>query len=345
VASLKPPNGESSRNSGLGLREPFPHGSLGRMTTSMNSVPVPRPASSVPLRGDVSIFKSGATNSFPQSQYMQNSSFRLEPKRQVTQVSRRMEPDRTLMGEARSQTEPQWSAMNEPLFQDSALEKAMLDKAIKASLLDLPPCVDEDGDELPPLVPSGLAACSSQEPLPKKVEGVRCPSGHALVLSRIRADWTVCDICNRTIGSTFAHGCSICDFDVCEPCYTKPRTAAESREALIEGSTATCRLSQTELSEVLKLESFGYDHNVALEAYIICNRNMETTMNFLLENVSSNFEDQRPHDAANAKLSSEEWEIVEQIMEFGFDRDTTLEAYLSAHKDADLAVTRLKNIS
>lgn len=146
-----------------------------------------------------------------------------------------------------------------------------------------------------------------------------------------------------------------------EPQATGPATVEQVRMLLLEQAKTVCCLNEQQLQGVLELESMGFEYERALEAYLACDRNQDMAANFLLENSTlepailtsqattqvsvasglpaSVFGSQLPEK--DLDLSISEWEAVQRIQELGFDKQTSLKAYIACGRDEERAANRL----
>mmetsp|Transcript_155693 Transcript_155693/g.298759 ORF Transcript_155693/g.298759 Transcript_155693/m.298759 type:complete len:677 (-) Transcript_155693:109-2139(-) len=134
----------------------------------------------------------------------------------------------------------------------------------------------------------------------------------------------------------------------------------ERRRELMQQAQYHFGLNQEQLQAVLDLECMGFDYGQALEAFLSCERDQEMAVNFLLEQqqgdeaevaaaatasqpaavAAQQVLDLQPGAKVNAEdifLSLAEWEAVRRIEELGFDRDTSLRAYLHFDRDEEAA--------
>nr|QDO16332.1 UV excision repair protein RAD23 [Lingulodinium polyedra] len=135
-----------------------------------------------------------------------------------------------------------------------------------------------------------------------------------------------------------------------------PLSPEEQRRQLMEEARSVCGLGPAQLQAVLDLEALGFDYKSALEAYLACERNQELAANYLFENppaaeagaqagakaaaLPPAFPGPAPREEELA-LRMEDMEAVQRIQELGFDRPTSLKAYIACDRNEELAANRL----
>lgn len=122
----------------------------------------------------------------------------------------------------------------------------------------------------------------------------------------------------------------------------------ETHQSLQYQAKVHCGLTAAELQDVLDLEQMGFGYGSCLEAYLSCKKNVELAANLLLEGnlpqtvaPSEGMPQQPPPIPENVQLSLIEWEAVSRIEELGFDRKTSLSAFLQHNRDEELAGNQL----
>lgn len=142
-------------------------------------------------------------------------------------------------------------------------------------------------------------------------------------------------------------------------CAAAASPAAPSAEDLTSQRAADLQyakehwgLTEENMRDISELETMGFSHTQVLEAYLACERRQEAAANLLLEggagakDVHVAPETEVPIAAAdldpnNVQLSLAQWEAVQRIEELGFDRPTSLEAFIRFHKHEELAANHL----
>lgn len=120
-----------------------------------------------------------------------------------------------------------------------------------------------------------------------------------------------------------------------------PETPAQRRALLIQKAKMEFCLNEEQMRSLLDLEELGFDYGRVLEAFLLCDKNQEMAANFLFTE-EARTEDQ-PQDAStqSAVLSQQEMEAVSRIEALGFDRATSLNAFLRCGRDEEVAANQL----
>uniref|UniRef100_A0A7S1MHP2 UV excision repair protein RAD23 n=1 Tax=Alexandrium catenella TaxID=2925 RepID=A0A7S1MHP2_ALECA len=116
------------------------------------------------------------------------------------------------------------------------------------------------------------------------------------------------------------------------------------------------------MREVDELEALGFPYRAALEAFLACERSKELAANYLFENPAAAVEEAvqtaqpqgtfvsrvlppafpgPPPGEEDLRLSMDDMEAIQRIQELGFDRPTSLKAYIACEKDEEAAANKL----
>eukprot|EP00930_Biecheleria_cincta_P038829 TRINITY_DN26697_c0_g1_i1.p1 TRINITY_DN26697_c0_g1~~TRINITY_DN26697_c0_g1_i1.p1 ORF type:complete len:259 (+),score=36.47 TRINITY_DN26697_c0_g1_i1:25-777(+) len=93
-----------------------------------------------------------------------------------------------------------------------------------------PPMMLESQGEA--IAPDALSTLKEHDLRPKV--SLKCDRGHALQLCNCGIGLQLCDRCSRRIDTSFTYRCKICDYDLCERCYSAAKQhvrAARAQEA------------------------------------------------------------------------------------------------------------------
>merc|ERR1712070_329680 len=149
----------------------------------------------------------------------------------------------------------------------------------------------------------------------------------------------------------------------------EPRLGAEIEKLLSEGIPQTqvveftkeqrnsiyqqYGLNQAQIQSVAYLQELGFLHEEAMQAYLACNKDQEMAANLLLElrfNDGTLAAQAGPGQSAapvanmnDLSFSVREWEAICRIEALGFDRQTSVAAFLNCGKDEEAAGNHLLN--